>query len=116
MKKIAILSVFLFMVTVGSAFAAVGDFPAGTAGSLTVPTGTATVTAIVKLSNKVGLQYTKQATGLGYVVATSHTSGTRTYGSSSGDSKIYYVDTLATSGPGTAPTGTASAGFTWTAM
>jgi hypothetical protein len=110
MKKIAILTVLLFMVTVGSSFAA---FPLGDAGTLVVGT---TVKCDLKLSNNVGLAYTAQATGLGYVVATSHSSGTRTYGSSSGDSKIYYIDELDAVSGLTAPTGTASAGFTWTPM
>ena len=112
MKKIALFAVLLLLVTSGSVFAAF-ESP-DDSGSLTIgSTGSTTV----KLSKNVKLEYGAHATGLGYVVGTYHTSGTKTYASSSGDSKIWSQDGTGVSTPSTVPEGTASADFSgWTPL
>lgn len=117
MKKIALLAALLFVFSSGAAFAwTSGTYDAGdTAGTVTV--GTSGKSADVKVSKGVSLAYKSQATGLGYSVATYHSSGTKTFASSSGDSKIWSQNTTAVAPPD-APSGTASANFTssWTAL
>ncbi len=112
MKKIVMMTLLLFAVSAGSALAA---FEAGANdGSLALGT---TGPATVKLSKNVKLDYIAETDGLGYIVGTTHTSGTKTYGSSSGDSKIWSIDGVETALPTTAPSGTASADFSgWTAL
>lgn len=112
MKKIALLAALLLMVTNGSALAA---YAAGDdAGSLELGT-TAQVT--VKLSKGVELDYIEETDGLGYIVGAYHTSGTKTFASSSGDSKIWSMDGTAEALPTTAPAGTESADFSdWTPL
>lgn len=114
MKKIALLSAVLFSMTIGSAFAAFTA--ADTAGTLLV--GTSPRQVALKLSKGVSAEYGADTTaGLGYVVGTSHSSGTKTYASSSGDSKIWSKDGTNMATPTTIPTGTASADFSgWTAL
>lgn len=114
MKKIALLTVVFFALAVGSAFASFSA--ADAAGSLTVGS---TQTTTIKLSKGVSAEYGADTTssGLGYVVGTSHSSGTKTYASSSGDSKIWSKDGTNMATPTTVPTGTASANFSgWTAL
>ena len=112
MKKIAILTALFVAISCGSAFA-------------TYVAGTVTKTGFeVQLSNKVSMDYNPQASGLGYTVASYHLSGTKTFGSSSGDSKIFWIDGVGSDATGTgapttpdAPSGTASAAFgSWTAL
>ncbi|MGE4403819.1 MAG: hypothetical protein AB7F61_19445 [Desulfobulbus sp.] len=113
MKKIALFTALMLAFSFGSALAA-GKYAAdqdviikGTDGNLNL-----------KLSNNVFLFYEADTSGdgLGYSIATYHSSGTRTYGSSSGDANIFWIDGTGSNAP-TAPTGTASANFTgWTAL
>lgn len=106
MKKIAILALVLMGLSVSSAFAAYSGSPK-VCGS--------TDTLTVQLSNNVSMEYSAATNGLGYVVGAYHSSGTKTFGTSSGDAKIFYTDTTGATLP-SAPTGTASAAFTWTAL
>ncbi|PLX91345.1 MAG: hypothetical protein C0621_11115 [Desulfuromonas sp.] len=69
----------------------------------------------VKLSKNVKMGYAAATAGLGYVIGAFHTSGTRTFASSSGDAKIFFTNTTGADLPA-APTGTASAGFSWDAL
>lgn len=115
MKKIALFAALLLVFSSGAAFAwSSGTYDAGdTAGTVTVGS---TSTANVKVSKGVSLSYKSQTTGLGYSVATYHSSGTKTFASSSGDSKIWSQNTTAVAPPA-APSGTASAAFSgWTAL
>ncbi|GEM_PF-6375976 len=109
MKKIVILSAIIMVFSCGVAFAAYD--------ADTKTCGTSPNSLDIQLSNKVSMEYTEATTGdgLGYVIGASHSSGTRTYGSSSGDAKIFWTESLQATLPA-APTGTASAGFTWTAL
>lgn len=78
-----------------------------------------TETMVVQLSNGVQMDYIADTTtsGLGYIVGASHKSGTRSFGSSSGDASIYFIDGVNTALPTTVPTGTGSADFsTWKAL
>lgn len=112
MKKITLMTMLLFVVTTGSALASYGEGDTG--GSKTIGS---TSTAVVKLSKGVSIDYVSATGGLGYVVGTYHSSGTKTFASSSGDSKIWSKDGTAQSIPSTAPTGTASADFSgWTGL
>ena len=114
MKKITILTILLFVLSSVSAFAAYSN---GTSGDGVVTLGS-TVTLVVKLSSKVSIDYDAETAGLAYAIATYHSSGVRTYGSSSGDAKIYYQDATAVAAP-TAPTtadGTADFSGDWTAL
>lgn len=115
MKKIAILAIVMFALSSASAFAwTSGTYAAADAGG-TLTVGS-TSTATVKLSKSVSLAYTSQTTGLGYSVGASHSSGTKSFASSSGDSKIWTKDGLTQSVPA-APVGTSSAAFSgWTAL
>ena len=115
MKKIALLTLVLFSLSIASAFAWTdGSYDAGSAdGTVTVGT---TGPVAVKVSKGVSLAYNAEATGLGYAVGAYHSSGTKTFASSSGDSKIWFTDVTGESIPA-APTGTDSADFTgWTAL
>ena len=114
MKKIALIAALLLFVTSGAAFAwSSGSFDDGdAAGTVTVGS---TQTADLKVSKGVSLAYEDSA-GLGYSVSTYHSSGTRTFASSSGDSKIWYQDATGVAPPD-APSGTDSADFSdWTAL
>lgn len=110
MKKVAFIVSALVFLMAGAAFA---DYEAGpkTLGS--------TETLVVQLSNSVQMDYIADTTtnGLGYIVGASHTSGTRSYGSSSGDSSIFWIDGVKKALPTTVPTGTGSADFSsWDAL
>lgn len=88
-------------------------------GGGTPPSGTGTApTMSLQSSKSVKLNYLGSSDGTGYVIAGSHTSGTKTYGTSSGDTKIYIADGSQATIPTAAPTGTASATWqsTWTAQ
>jgi len=63
------------------------------------------------------VQYVTDAAGQGYVLGAYHGSGTQTYGTSSGDTKIYKQDVTGVAVPTTAPTGSNTADFSsWAAM
>lgn len=106
MKKIAILTFFLLVLSAGSAFSAT---IAWSEGPVTLGTGD---TVDVQLSSSVSMYYGTDAAGLGYLIGTSHSSGTRSYGSSSGNAKIFWIDGKQTTMTGlTVPTGTGSVDY-----
>lgn len=73
----------------------------------------------VKASKGVQIGYKADTTsGLGYILASYHESGTQTFATSSGDTKIFKQDTTGVVITGmTVPTGSDTADFTgWTAM
>lgn len=78
--------------------------------------GTSTNTYTVKGSKGVTVTYDGAAQG--YVLGSYHTSGTQTFGSSSGDTKIFKSDGTNATLPSTIPTGSESAtwGSGWAAM
>ncbi|TYO99943.1 hypothetical protein EDC39_101103 [Geothermobacter ehrlichii] len=111
MKKIALLAALMMVFSTGFAMAATwksGDFAL---------TDTNDDDLTIKLSNNVSLNYDAATNGLGYSVATYHSSGTRTFASSSGDAQIFWYDGTQQDPP-SAPTGTASAAFdsNWNAL
>ena len=116
MKKIALLAVLLLAFSAVSAFAwTAKTYDAGSAdGTVTVGT---TGAVAVKVSKGVSLAYDAETTGLGYSVGAYHSSGTKTFASSSGDSKIWFTDATGSDIPD-APSGTDSADFSsgWTAL
>lgn len=118
MKKIALMTIFLFAVSAGSALAAYTQ--ADASGSLILGTthSCTTVGGTVKLSKSVLMDYVKDTNGLGYVVGAYHGSGTRSFSSSSSDSKIFYQDGTGVAIPSTAPIGTATISYAspWTAL
>jgi hypothetical protein len=126
MKKILACAICLFAIaSANSAFAAFSAGPRtlGTGVAGTGITAANNPTLIQQLSTNIEMDYIAAADGAGYIIGALHDKGTRTYGSSSGDAKIYWA-TITTSGTGialptTAPTGTASAAWTattWTAQ
>ena len=113
MKNITILMILLFAFTASSAFA---EYENGTDGDGVVTLGD-TNTITVKLSSKVSIDYAAETNGLAYAIATYHSSGVRTYGSSSGDAKIYYQDATAVAAPDAPTTADGTADFDgWTAL
>jgi len=109
MKKIALLTLLLLSFSAMSALAwTAKTYDAGsTDGTVTVGD---TGPVDVKVSKGVSLAYDAAADGLGYAVGTYHSSGTKTFASSSGDSKIWFADVTAQDIPD-APSGTDSADF-----
>lgn len=109
MKKILSLMLVLTVASASSAFA--------TATTVAYATGAVAVgSATVNTSKNVLINYKSAADNTGYAVATYHNKGTKTYGSSSGDSKVYEKGNTAEGAP-LAPTGTASADFSgWTSL
>lgn len=104
MKKIMFTMLFV-LATTSAAFAAAqsGDASNG----LTVG---ATRTTVVKGSKGVTVSY--NGVQQGYILGAWHTSGTQTFGTSAGDTKIFKADGTAASLPTTIPTGSATATFT----
>ena len=85
-------------------------------GSLTIGS---TVKATLKLSANVNVGYdveTSSGKSQGYGLNTWHSSGSKTYGTSSGDTRIFYVDSTNYTQT-TAPAAGATADFSsWTAL
>lgn len=93
-----------------------GAYQAATTG---LDIGGSAGTTNVKSSKGVMIGYKADTTaGLGYVLGSYHTSGTQTYATSSGDTKIFKQDGTGAAVSGMAvPTGSNSADFSsWTAM
>lgn len=114
MKKM--ITLLACVALVGASTSAFAAFVSGdTNGNLAIGS---TVKATLKLSANVKAQYTAHGTNpaQGYVLQAYHTSGSKTYGTSSGDTRLYFVD--ATGGlTVNAPAGGATADFSaWTAM
>jgi len=92
----------LSLIAASSAFAAATDFT----DSGTVTAGTPTVN--IKPSKNVTVRYLPSATTSGsgcisYSIASQHSSGTKLYASSSGDTKIFMKDATAIADPPAAP-------------
>jgi len=79
--------------------------------------GSSPHSTVVRGSKGVMVDYVEDSAGQGYVLGAYHGSGTQTYATSSGDTKLYKQDGTAVAIPTTAPTGSNTADFTgWTAM
>lgn len=116
MKKIAIFTALMLALSFSSVFAATYSTATDNGVVDLEDTVNTDNPLTLKMSNNVLVQYDAAASGLGYSIAAYHTSGTRTFGSSSGDASIFWFDGTAEDAP-TAPTGTESADFsTWTAL
>ena len=116
MKKALILAIFSVVLVSSQAMA---EFVKGDASGAVEIGSTQKLT--LKLSKDVAVEYLGSTTsgeeGLGYVIGASHSSGTRTFASSSGDAKIWYKDGINTAIPTTVPIETESANFSgWTAL
>jgi hypothetical protein len=100
--------------------AAAGTVLAANGTAVTFNDSTSTVgtpAASVKVSKNVSVKYIPEAAGLTYSMSSFHTSGTKTYGTSSGDTKIYMMDSTALTDPPDAPAANTSADFaSWTSM
>lgn len=104
MKKLMlVIALAVTMISAGVAFAWSTPGTELTMGS--------TVSSIFKPSTNVSMEYTGEAAGLGYIAGAYNSSGTKSYGASSGDTKIWVVDGTSGTLPSTAPAGTAS--VTW---
>jgi hypothetical protein len=113
MRK-TILFALVTLLLAASAFATAVTQDYGTA--LPTPSGGTPIAG--KLSTNVLLAYKSETNNTGYTVGAYHSSGTRTYASSSGDATIWVANTTAHAIPA-APVGTASADFSggdWTSQ
>jgi len=107
MKKIFALMLVLSVAFASSAFAT-------TVSNLTGDVAVGNTT--VKTSKNVYLFYKSAADATGYAASAYHNKGTKTFGSSSGDAKVYEFKETAKDCPA-APVGTASADFSaWTSL
>lgn len=76
-----------------------------------------TITVSFTPSNNVYIDYASGSNGISYVAGSYHIKGSRTFGTSSGDTKIYYKEQTAASIPAAPATNTATANFSgWTAL
>jgi hypothetical protein len=112
MKKIALIAAVMLVMPSSFAFAEYqspddnGVVTLGTTDQLDV-----------RLSSKVQADYNGETNGLAYTISTYHESGTRTFGSSSGDSKIYFMEGTAEACPDAPTSTTDSADFSsWSAL
>ena len=119
LTKIFSIASILSLAAAGSAFASLGSTTTfDDAGTTT--TGTPSIG--VKPSKNVSVQYTSSSVSSGtgcvtYSISASHSSGTKSFGSSSGDTKIFMKDGTGAAPPA-APASGSSADFSggWTAM
>ena len=120
MKKILACAICLVsFVGVNSASAADGTYTGNTATSITMGTNTPAATnptLVTQLSSNVQMNYDSDATGLNYTIASYHNKGSRTYGSTSNDSKIYYTATTATAPVSIPASGVSGAFNSWIAL
>ncbi len=124
MKKVIIL-ILAVLGTASIALATGHDtsgYQAGDQGGVDLggasPTSGTAPTMKLQSSKSVKLSYKGSDDGTGYIIAGSHTSGSKSYATSSGDTKIYSADGSLITPPTTVPTGTASATWdsNWTAQ
>ena len=85
MKKILLVVMVFTLIASGAAFAATGTVAAGEEVN-----DTTSGNIIAKLSSGVTLGFDTVATS--YTIATKHNKGPKAYGSSAGDTKIYFND------------------------
>ncbi len=85
MKKLLIIMVTMSLLAV-AAIAFASGFATGT------QTLGSTTTMVFTSSNHVYVQYLNGTNGISYSIASYHQTGSRTYATSSGDSKIWYQD------------------------
>lgn len=113
-NKILAMVLVLSMAAVGSAYAANGTIVNFNDTTTTVGTPSATV----KVSKNVTVRYIPEAAGLTYSMSSFHTSGTKTYATTSGDTKIFMQDSTSIVAPPDAPASGASGAFTsgWTSL
>ena len=111
MKKLTItILAVLFMLALSTA-----AFAYGPPGEATTLGGTSTTSFTP--SNNVAIGYTAGAVGISYSSGAYHTSGNRTFGTSSGDTKIYYQSNTAVAVPAAPPAVGSTADFSgWTAQ
>lgn len=95
MKKYMLLAAFGVLAASTSVYA--GDITSGTATGYGVEIqgqkGTETAKTIGRLSNNVSANFQYDSTT--YAVVTKHKTGNKEYGSSSGDTKLFYKDSTA---------------------
>lgn len=116
MKKI-VISISLITLTATSLYAAYGTTDASNG----QPIGSDPNQTTVRSSRGVFVEYIAETTvgGQGYVLGTYHDSGTMTYASSAGDTKVYRQDGTKKNVPSVAPIGSATVNFVgagWTMM
>ena len=77
-----------------------------------------TPVATVNVSKGVSVKYVPEQAGLTYSMSSFHSSGTKTYATSSGDTKIFMQDSTSLVNPPDAPAANKSADFGsgWTAL
>lgn len=114
MKKLAIL-IAVMMLVPAAAFAAVAGSQTGTV--YTVAANGSNPAWSVSLSKSVSLTYDAEAAGLAFAAKTVHSSGDKSFGSSSGDTKIYNINNTAATCPTAPADALSTANFGgWTAL
>jgi hypothetical protein len=123
-KRILFAAALMLSLGIG----AIAQATVSSTGSTTFTTGDATGAVALgnanspafsfRVSSNVGVNYAAAADGSTYSVATSHSKGTKTYGSSSADTRIYMADGTNVSGMDapTAGTTTPPSWTNWTVM
>lgn len=114
MKKIVALTLALALtITASAAFATEKAYSDTDTTAATLTVGT----LVFKLSKNVLMAYKSASDFTGYSIGAYHNKGTKTFASSSGDSKIFEAVITAKAIPA-APVGTASADFStgWSAL
>ena len=114
MKKILLLACVAMVLAPLSSFAAISGGSQTVSSGMVIlkNSGTKGGEARIGISNGVNFYYYPDTTaGQGYIAGTFHTGGDRTYGSSSGDTNIFYHDGTGATLPTTVPTGTGTADF-----
>jgi len=107
-KTILILIAFALAVSIGIAYATY------TTGS---NTWGSTVTVTFTPSNNVYIDYSNGTNGISYTAGSYHQTGSRTFATSSGDTKIYYQDGTGKNIPNAPADSSSSADFSgWTAL
>ncbi len=108
MKKVLVLSIMIILIVASTSFAA---YETGT------KTLGSTDTTTFTTSNNVYIDYTAGTNGVSYVAGSYHQTGTRTFGTSSGDTRIYWRDGTGQTLPSAPTTSSGTANWTgWNAL
>jgi hypothetical protein len=119
-KVLALASIFSLSIA-GSSFAAVTWGTAAADGSFTIGNTANGPQLVIKPSANVKLGY-ESTSGISYSVGTYHSSGTKSYGTTNGDTRIYMYENVTQASAQVPPAdpntsaGTTTWGAGWTAM
>jgi hypothetical protein len=110
-RYIAIIALFMFA---GSTSAFAASLAAGFGKEVMGQKGSETTRSIGKLSNNVAADFNYDSTS--YAVTTKHKNGTKEYGSSSGDTKLFYKEYTAAQTPEAPSASDSTAYNSWSSL